>query len=107
METAIHSGADAIFTSHKKLQERPQIKQSTQQQERLARLSNSDDFKALVKVIDGYIDKLKIAPALSKDDTVEAIGYRYLASSLAIEFLEEIKSYPERQAKLISKKNND
>lgn len=105
METAIHTGSDSIFASYKKLQQRPEIKKEISKSDRLASLSTSDDWKALQEVIDAHIQQLTDLRSVSPEDTVEAVGFRYLASQIAIEHLKEIRNLPDRVNKQLKQKD--
>jgi len=102
-EEAIHAGSDAIFASYRKLQEKPQIKREKSRQERVSNLDKSDSWKAISETIDIYIQSLKDLRGITSNDTVEAVGFRFLASQLAIEYLENVKELPSRAAKALKK----
>lgn len=90
----------AVFDSFQKLIENPIIKKETTNQDKIASLVNSDGFKAIQEVIDGMIANLQEIPIDSKVDTPESIGFRYLASRVTVEYLQEIRDLPNKQAKL-------
>jgi len=100
-QEAIHAGSDAIFASYHKMRERPEVKQVISKRERLARLANSHNWKAVKEVIDEYIQVLKELRSITPSDTVEAVGFRFLASQIAIEYLEDIRDLPERARKVM------
>lgn len=100
-ETAIAPGSDAIFASYKKVLKRPEVKAKLTQKDRLARLASSSSWKEVVKIIDKYIEHLTELRSIDPKDTVEAVGFRFLASQVAIEYLRSIKSIPERAKKTI------
>lgn len=102
-EQAIHAGSDAIFASFKKLQEKPVIKKEISHREKLARLAGSDDWKAVIEVIDRYILQLEALPLNTENETVEAVGFRYLASRVTIDYLKDIRDLPERTKKALKK----
>mgnify|MGYP000850948335 CR=1 FL=1 len=102
-EGAIVPGSDAIFASYKKLKDVPVIKHKATQSERLARLANSSNWKAMVEVIDSYILYLKELRSITEKDSVEAVGFRFLASQVAIEYLEKIKNGPIVAKKILTK----
>lgn len=85
-----------VFESFKKLTERPEIKKTTDRQDKIATLANSDGYKALCEVIDTWIESLRNIPIDPKTDDVESVGFRYLASQVTIEYLEDLKQMPER-----------
>lgn len=105
IEEAIHAGGDAIFKSHQKLKKRPEVKETIDRKKRLARLYRSRDFKEFLTIVDSWISNLKKAPMQSSNDSIEAIGYRYLASSLTIEYLQLIESVPKRYYEQEKRKN--
>lgn len=97
--SAIPGGA--VFETFEKLTERPVIKKVTTSQTQIASLVNSDGFKALQEIIDRSITSLKDIPVDPKTDTPESVGFRYLASRVAIEYLQELRDLPQRQAELL------
>lgn len=98
-ETAIHAGSDAIFATFRKLQEKPEVKHEVSVRDQLARLEENIDRKAEVEFINKRIEQLKNFP-IDKGDTVESLGFKYLATHLVIEYLEEIRDLPLRAKKV-------
>jgi hypothetical protein len=97
--SAIPGGA--VFESFQKLTERPVIKKEITKQSKIASLANSTAFKELQKeVIDTWIEDLRNIPVDPKTDTVETVGFRYLASQVTIEYLTRLRNMPELYAKL-------
>lgn len=105
-ENAIQPGADAIFASYTALKEKPVIKQKVTQKEKLARLADYEGWKEMEAVIQGHIDGLKNLPINPETDTVESIGFRYLASDIAIGYLQDILEQPQRAKAIQAKKEN-
>lgn len=97
--SAIPGGA--VFESFQKLTEQPVIKRETTRQSKIASLVNSDGFKALQEIIDRSITSLRDIPVDPKTDTPESVGFRYLAAKVTIEYLQEIRDLPKRQAELL------
>ena len=93
----------AVIDSFQKLVECPVIKEQSNKQEKISSLANSDGFSALQEVIDSFIKDLKDIPIDPKKDDVNSIGFRYLASRVAIEYLESIRDMPDRFAKILKK----
>lgn len=102
-ESAIAPGSDAIFASYKKLKDVPIVKHKVTQSERLARLATSSNWKALVEVIDDYILHLTELRSITENDSVESVGFRFLASQVAIDYLKRIKETPLRAKKTLTK----
>ena len=90
----------AVFDTFQKLTEHPTIKKKTTKQGKIATLANSSAFKAYQEVIDTYISELENIPVDAKSDTVESVGFRYLASKVTIDYLKDLRDMPERYAKL-------
>lgn len=91
---------NSILESFQRLTERPVIKKQTTTQSKIANLADSDSFKALQEVIDVWIQELQSIPINPKTDTPESIGFRYMASQVAIEYLKDVKNLPKRYAEL-------
>jgi UDP-N-acetylglucosamine:LPS N-acetylglucosamine transferase len=96
--------AGAVFETYKKLTDLPVIKQETTRQSKIATLASSDGFKAVQEMIDQWINDLRNIPIDPQKDTVESVGFRYMASKVTIEYLESIRNMPERY-KEINKQN--
>lgn len=92
--------AGAVLDTFQKVIESKVIKEEMTSQKQIASLANSDGFKALQEVIDRYISLLQNIPIDPKTDSPESIGFRYLASRVAIEYLQEVRDLPDRQANL-------
>ncbi|MBI5954451.1 MAG: hypothetical protein HY865_22570 [Chloroflexi bacterium] len=92
--------AGSVFESFQKLVEKPVIKKEITKQSKIASLSSSDGFKALQEVIDQYIEGLRNLPVDPNKDSVESIGFRYLASQVTIEYLKDLRDMPRRYAEL-------
>ena len=103
-DEAIHAGADSLFATQQKIVEKPQVKEEVTKNKSLARLADSDDWRVMVEEIDRLISHLKDLRAIGPTDTAESVGIRYLASVVAIDYLEDIKSLPERKKKINNKK---
>jgi hypothetical protein len=106
-EEAILPGNISIFSSYRKMQERPEVKQKKSESEKIARLDRSESFRALRDVIDRRIADLRELRSITPNDSVEAVGFRYLASQIAIEYLEEIRDLPARKRKFLEKHENE
>lgn len=104
-EQAIHAGSDTIFASYHKLQERPEVRHKVNEREKIARLANNDNFKELKKVIDRRIQELTELTDIGPGDTVESIGFRFIAAKIAKEYLEEIRDLPEKYKRFTTKKD--
>lgn len=100
-EGAIHSTTSDINFSFKKLKEVKEIKTSVDYQKKLNRLVLSSDFKALEKLIDGWIEQFRNNLIFNYEtDTVEGYGFRCMAAQLLIDYLTRIKNLRERALKL-------
>lgn len=86
----------AIFESFKRMTDLPIVDKETTRQSKIASLASSDGFKSLQEVIDRWINDLRNIPIDPQKDTVEAVGFRYLASQVAIEYLTNLRDMPER-----------
>jgi hypothetical protein len=106
MDTQAVPASGSIFETYQKLTERPVIKQETTRQAKIASLANSDSFKALQEAINQFIFNLEEIPINPKEDTPESVGFRYLASKVAIEYLKEVKNLPQRYKELLEGSNN-
>lgn len=102
-EQAIHAGSDAIFASYHKMQERPEVQHKISEREKLARLANNENFRILKKIIDQRIQELTELTSINQGDTVESVGFRFLAAKIAKEYLEEIRDLPEKYRKFNKK----
>lgn len=91
----------SVFESFDKLTKRPEIKKQVTKQGKIASLANSDSWKALQEVIDDYIKSIENINIDPVKDTVEAVGFRYLASRATIEYLRDIRNLPERYKALL------
>lgn len=85
-----------VFESLQKLVDKPVIKKSTDRQSKIASLANNDGYKALCEVIDMWVESLRNIPIDPKTDDVTSVGFRYLASQVTIDYLEDLKQMPER-----------
>lgn len=92
--------SSAIFDTYKKLTEKPVVKKEITKQDRIASLANSDSFKELQQVIDMWIESLKNIPIDPQKDTVESVGFRYLASDVTINYLQDLRDMPDRYLKM-------
>jgi len=94
METAIHADTSVLnaFNSIKSAK----VGHSNTLNDSLKRLSGDDGFKALQRVIDGHIKQLEeMQGAVEPSDSVEAIGFKFLACRIAIERLKVIRNLPQ------------
>jgi len=92
--SAIPSGA--VLDSFSKLIEKPVIKKQSAIQDKIANLVNSDNWKAMQEVIDQWIESLSNIPVNPNEDSVESVGFRYLASKVTVEYLTDLKNMPQR-----------
>lgn len=90
----------AVFETFKKLVDLPSVKKEVTQQNKIASLAGYDGFKAYKEVFNYYINELRNIPIDPKKDTVNSVGFRYLASQVAIEYLETLRDLPDRYKKL-------
>ena len=86
----------SIIDTYQKLTEKPVIKKEITSRDRIASLANSDSFKEFIKEIDERIEFLSNIPIDPIADTPESVGFRYLASRIAIENLTDLRNLPER-----------
>jgi hypothetical protein len=108
MEGAIHASSDAIVASFQEIKQNKNIAKAKEWQKSLSRLATNSDFKTLVKIIDEQIAGLESLRKFQyKSDTVESFGFRCMAAELVIEYLQEIKSLPERYKKLKDEANKE
>lgn len=96
----------AVMESFQRLTESAVVKRETTKQSKIASLVNSDGFKAVQEVINQMIDDLRDIPIDPKTDTPDSIGFRYLASKIAIEYLTSVRDMPERQSTLLKSSDN-
>ena len=106
-DTQALPASSSIFDSFKKLTEKPVIKKEITKKDRIASLANSDSFKELQEVIDVWIDSLENIPIDPNTDTVESIGFRYLASRVTVDYLTDLRNMPERYAKMKQMEEED
>jgi len=82
--------------------DKPEVEAAKDDQDFIIGLMDDPRWKALKKIIDQRIEFLKqlIDPLsgeviIDKDDTVEAVGFKFLIASTVIKYLEEVKNYPD------------
>jgi len=97
METAIHNSAD-VFASFRELKNRPEIKHKESEAEQIALLAKDDGFKALQRVIERQIENLD-QMKMGVPESLEAVGFRFLACQIATEQLRYIRDLPLSLAK--------
>lgn len=94
METAIHADS-SVLTAFNQIKQ-TKVSQSNEQNEDLKRLSGDRGFKTLQKVLDAHIEALqKMQGMIDKSDSVESIGFKYLACQVAVERLRIIRDLPQ------------
>lgn len=95
METAIHSDVLKAFGD---LKQRPEIKHKESEADQIALLAKDEGFGALQKVIDKQIENLE-QMKMGVPESLEAVGFRFLACQIAAEQLRYIKDLPLSLAK--------
>lgn len=95
METAIHSDVLQAFGELKK---RPEIKHKESDADQVAMLAKDEGFQALQRVIDKQIENLE-QMKMGVPESLEAVGFRFLACQIAAEQLRYIRDLPLSLAK--------
>lgn len=102
---AIPASSSGIMDSFQRLIEKPAVKQVTTRQSLIASLHNAESWQALCETIDLWLEDLRQLPVDPLKDDVTSVGFRYLASRIAIEYLTTLKDMPERYKKLSELEN--
>ena len=97
---ALHAGGDSLFSNYERVQKDPKVKEKKTNTEKLARLSDNSDLTALIERIDEYIKHLQSLQVLEKGESIEAFGFRVLATNTTIEWLKRVKNLP-KAAKVV------
>lgn len=95
------SASNPIMEMYRELTEEPAIKNVTEQDKKTASLANSDGFKALQQYIDQQIEFLSDISVDPAKDTPETVGFRYLATSVTVQYLKIIRDLPEHTAEML------
>jgi len=98
---------NGVMESFTRLAKHPTIKKESSKQRKIASLANSDGFKAMQEVIDTYIEELDNIVIDPRTDDPTSVGFRYLASRIARDYLLDLKSMPERYKSLLETKSTD
>ncbi len=107
METAIHFDS-SVLTAFHKLKETPEVKKELRSSELAARLSELEEWEVVKKVIDDQITHLENMQGMfDPSDTVESVGFRFLAAQTAISYLKQIRDYPQTVAKAKHARRNN
>jgi len=94
METAIHADS-SVFKAFERIKS-AKVGQSNEINEDLKRLAGDQGFKTLQTVIDAHIKALEgLQGMVDKGDSVESIGFKYLACQVAVERLRIIRDLPQ------------
>lgn len=93
METAIHADA-SVLKSFETLKKKPQINHQKTDADNIKLLSGDNGFKALQSVIDKQIESL-MEMKLSGGESLESVGFRFLACQVAIEQLRYVRNLPD------------
>ena len=95
METALHFESASLQT-FKKLKETPEIRKELRASVLVKELSESEGWEVVKKMIDSQIDHLeKMQGMVEPSDSVESVGFRFLAAQTAITYLKQVRDYPE------------
>lgn len=94
METAIHNAQPVqVFQQLKKVAEEEKVE--TENQSRIIELEGDERFELLKEQINLYIEGLRNSLAdITRDSTVEEIGFRYLAVETTIAYLKTVRDLP-------------
>lgn len=95
METAIHSDA-SVLSVFEELKKQPEVKTEQNTTDEIKRIASDTGWKAMQSVIDVLVTQLsQMQGMVMPTDTVEAIGFRYLACQVAVERLMYVRNLPE------------
>jgi hypothetical protein len=95
METAVMTNSPVIAAFMQMAKVEHPVEGEVNDQKVISTLETSEGWLKVCEVIDHYITQLdRMQGMIEENDTVESIGYRFLACRVARSYLESVKALP-------------